>query len=145
MVWVCKSMEYTSSSCKFLSSLMIAFVVNKHKNKFLKRHVYSASRVHMSSSFATVLTFFISSVFHELVLFCLTRKVRGYGFCCQLLQLPSISSSVDDKKIKTTWLFSSYGIAKPSIHQTSESAAQLVFLDFDDIGIKYGQCVKSLT
>ena len=44
----------------------------------------------MSRPVATGVTFLISALAHELVLFCITKKVRGYGFVCQMLQLPII-------------------------------------------------------
>ncbi|EWC44048.1 hypothetical protein DRE_01400 [Drechslerella stenobrocha 248] len=57
---------------------------------WFKRHVYGASREHVSRTVATFITFLISSILHELVLFCLVKKVRGYGFFCQMLQLPIV-------------------------------------------------------
>ncbi|KAJ9133207.1 O-acyltransferase [Coniochaeta hoffmannii] len=57
---------------------------------FLRRHVYSASRTHMSKAGATVITFLISAVGHEIVMACITKKLRGYGFVCQMLQLPIV-------------------------------------------------------
>lgn len=57
---------------------------------FLRRHVYSASRTHVSRGAATVITFLISAVGHEIVMACITKKLRGYGFICQMLQLPIV-------------------------------------------------------
>ncbi|KAK5995956.1 putative sterol O-acyltransferase 2 [Cladobotryum mycophilum] len=57
---------------------------------FLRRHVYSASRPHTGKSMATVITFLISAMGHEIVMACITKKVRGYGFICQMLQLPIV-------------------------------------------------------
>ncbi|KOS17239.1 putative sterol O-acyltransferase 2 [Escovopsis weberi] len=57
---------------------------------FLRRHVYSASRPHTGKHAATVITFLISAVGHEIVMACITKKVRGYGFFCQMLQLPIV-------------------------------------------------------
>ncbi|KAG0123942.1 MBOAT, membrane-bound O-acyltransferase family-domain-containing protein [Tuber indicum] len=59
-------------------------------HRFLQRHVYGASRRHMSRPIATLTTFLISALAHELVMFCITKKLRGYGFVCQMLQLPII-------------------------------------------------------
>jgi hypothetical protein len=59
-------------------------------HRFLQRHVYGASRRHMSRPVATLITFLISALAHELVMFCITKKLRGYGFVCQMLQLPII-------------------------------------------------------
>ncbi|KAF4121851.1 sterol O-acyltransferase [Geosmithia morbida] len=55
---------------------------------FLRRHVYSASRPLVGKQTATVITFLISAVGHEIVMACITKKIRGYGFVCQMLQLP---------------------------------------------------------
>lgn len=57
---------------------------------FLRRHVYSASRARMGRSMATVTTFLISAAGHEVVMGCITKKLRGYGFICQMLQLPIV-------------------------------------------------------
>ncbi|KAL2109618.1 hypothetical protein VUR80DRAFT_2258 [Thermomyces stellatus] len=57
---------------------------------FLRRHVYSASRARMGRSMATVTTFLISAIGHEIVMACITKKLRGYGFVCQMLQLPIV-------------------------------------------------------
>lgn len=55
----------------------------------------------MSRPVATLVTFLISALAHELVLFCITKKLRGYGFVCQMLQLPIIA-------IQRTELMKSY-------------------------------------
>lgn len=57
---------------------------------FLRRHVYSASRPHTGRFGATIITFLISAVGHEIVMACITKKLRGYGFICQMLQLPIV-------------------------------------------------------
>ncbi|KAI9753108.1 MAG: hypothetical protein M4579_005322 [Chaenotheca gracillima] len=57
---------------------------------FFRRHVYSASRPHMSRPMATLITFLISAIGHELVMGCITKKMRGYGFLAQMLQLPIV-------------------------------------------------------
>ncbi|XWX00188.1 hypothetical protein V2A60_008208 [Cordyceps javanica] len=57
---------------------------------FLRRHVYSASRPFTGRAGATALTFLISAVGHEIVMACITKKLRGYGFVCQMLQLPIV-------------------------------------------------------
>jgi sterol O-acyltransferase len=55
---------------------------------FLRRHVYSASRPHIGKVNATVITFLISAIGHEIVMACIAKKIRGYGFVCQMMQLP---------------------------------------------------------
>lgn len=57
---------------------------------FFRRHVYSASKKHMSRPVATALTFLISALAHELVMGCITRKFRGYGFTAMMLQMPIV-------------------------------------------------------
>lgn len=57
---------------------------------FLRRHVYSASRPRYGRAHATVLTFLVSAIGHEIVMACITKKIRGYGFVCQMLQLPIV-------------------------------------------------------
>ncbi|KAF2652968.1 hypothetical protein K491DRAFT_603820 [Lophiostoma macrostomum CBS 122681] len=63
---------------------------NKPVHHFFRRHVYSASRGHMSRPLATVITFLISALAHELVMGCITRKFRGYGFFAMMLQMPIV-------------------------------------------------------
>ncbi|KAI9854436.1 MAG: hypothetical protein M1824_000362 [Vezdaea acicularis] len=57
---------------------------------FFRRHVYGASRPHLSRPTATLVTFLISAVGHELVMACITKKMRGYGFLAQMTQLPIV-------------------------------------------------------
>lgn len=44
----------------------------------------------MSRPVATFITFLISSIAHELVMGCITRKFRGYGFVAMMLQMPIV-------------------------------------------------------
>ncbi|KAG9248261.1 sterol o-acyltransferas-like protein [Calycina marina] len=55
---------------------------------FFRRHVYSASRPHLGRPGATLITFLISAIGHEIVMACITKKIRGYGFLAQMSQLP---------------------------------------------------------
>ncbi|KAI2777974.1 MBOAT, membrane-bound O-acyltransferase family-domain-containing protein [Daldinia loculata] len=57
---------------------------------FLRRHVYATSKPTIGRSNATVITFLISAIGHEIVMACITKKLRGYGFICQMLQLPIV-------------------------------------------------------
>jgi hypothetical protein len=57
---------------------------------FFLRHVYTASRGHASRPVATVITFLISAFAHELVMGCITKKLRGYGFVAMMLQMPIV-------------------------------------------------------
>ncbi|KAL8899889.1 MAG: hypothetical protein Q9207_005960 [Kuettlingeria erythrocarpa] len=58
---------------------------------FLRRHVYGASRPYMSRNMSTLITFLLSAVGHELVMGCITKKLRGYGFLAQMSQLPIVA------------------------------------------------------
>jgi sterol O-acyltransferase len=68
---------------------------NRPVHDFLLRHVYgsSISTFHLSRSSATFVTFFLSACVHELIMLCLFKKVRGYLFAMQLMQLPLVSLS----------------------------------------------------
>jgi sterol O-acyltransferase len=57
---------------------------------FFRRHVYSASRPHIGRPMATLITFMISAIGHEIVMACITKKIRGYGFLAQMSQLPIV-------------------------------------------------------
>ena len=59
-------------------------------HNFFRRHVYSASRGHTSRPVATVITFVISALLHELVMGCITKKLRGYGFFMMMMQMPFV-------------------------------------------------------
>ncbi|PSK56957.1 hypothetical protein B9Z65_6581 [Elsinoe australis] len=63
---------------------------NRPVHNFLLRHVYhsSISTFHLSKTSATFITFLLSALVHELVMACLFRKVRGYLFTMQILQVP---------------------------------------------------------
>lgn len=61
-------------------------------HNFFRRHVYSASRqAGMSKGAATGITFLISALAHELIMGCITRKFRGYGFSLMMLQMPFVA------------------------------------------------------
>ena len=60
-------------------------------HNFLRRHVYGASLPYVSRSVAMGLTFLTSAILHELVMGCITKKLRGYGFVAMMLQLPIVA------------------------------------------------------
>ncbi|CCE64426.1 hypothetical protein TPHA_0H02220 [Tetrapisispora phaffii CBS 4417] len=64
-------------------------------HKFLLRHVYhsSISFLNLSKSQATLMTFFISSVVHELAMYVIFKKLRCYLFILQMTQLPLVTIS----------------------------------------------------
>lgn len=57
---------------------------------FFRRHVYQSSRPHIGRPMATLITFLISAIGHEIVMGCITKKLRGYGFLAQMSQLPIV-------------------------------------------------------
>ncbi|KAF8538970.1 MBOAT, membrane-bound O-acyltransferase family-domain-containing protein [Trichophaea hybrida] len=68
---------------------------NKPVHNFLLRHVYhsSISTFQISRETATLITFLISAVVHELVMWCIFGKLRGYLLCSQMMQLPLVALS----------------------------------------------------
>ncbi|KAK9322428.1 MBOAT, membrane-bound O-acyltransferase family-domain-containing protein [Lipomyces orientalis] len=64
-------------------------------HQFLLRHVYhsSISAFQVSKGAATVITFLLSSVIHELVMFVIFKKLRGYLLVLQMCQLPLVQLS----------------------------------------------------
>ena len=71
---------------------------------FLRRHVYFASRTYMSNSLAMLMTFLVSAIGHELIMGCITKKLRGYSFFALLLQLPIVAIQ-RSKLIRGRWVF----------------------------------------
>lgn len=69
-------------------------------HKFLLRHVYhsSISALKVDKNTAAFMTFFISSIVHELAMWVIFKKVRGYLLLLQMNQLTLVQLS------KTKWL-----------------------------------------
>ncbi|GAB0135756.1 hypothetical protein EsDP_00004083 [Epichloe bromicola] len=63
---------------------------NRPVHVFLLRHVYhsSISSMKVKKHTATLITFFLSACIHELVMWCLFKKLRGYLLVLQMCQLP---------------------------------------------------------
>lgn len=63
---------------------------NRPVHNFLLRHVYhsSISAMKVDKHTATLITFFLSACFHELVMWCIFKKLRGYLLFLQMCQLP---------------------------------------------------------
>lgn len=64
-------------------------------HRFLLRHVYhsSISSFNVSKKTATVITFLLSSCVHELVMFIIFNKLRGYLLFLQMGQIPLVALS----------------------------------------------------
>ncbi|KAG5948803.1 hypothetical protein E4U53_006136 [Claviceps sorghi] len=73
---------------------------NRPVHVFLLRHVYhsSISTLKVNKHTATLITFFLSACVHELVMWCLFNKLRGYLLILQMCQLPLVRLS------RTKWL-----------------------------------------
>ncbi|KAG6183624.1 hypothetical protein E4U36_002557 [Claviceps purpurea] len=73
---------------------------NRPVHIFLLRHVYhsSISSLKVNKHTATLITFFLSACIHELVMWCLFKKLRGYLLVLQMCQLPLVRLS------RTKWL-----------------------------------------
>ncbi|KAK5119483.1 hypothetical protein LTR85_007583 [Meristemomyces frigidus] len=68
---------------------------NRPVHNFLLRHVYhsSISTFHLSRNAATFVTFLLSALVHEMCMAIMFKKVRGYLFWMQLLQMPLVAFS----------------------------------------------------
>ncbi|KAF2876583.1 sterol o-acyltransferas-like protein 2 [Massariosphaeria phaeospora] len=68
---------------------------NRPVYTFLLRHVYqsSISAFHLSKTGATFVTFILSAIIHEILMFCLFKRLRGYLFISQLTQIPMAALS----------------------------------------------------
>ncbi|KAI9892172.1 MAG: acyl-CoA/sterol acyltransferase [Vezdaea aestivalis] len=63
---------------------------NRPVHAFLLRHVYhsSISALHISRGTATLITFLLSACVHELLMWTIFHKLRGYLLCLQMAQVP---------------------------------------------------------
>jgi len=107
---------------------------NKPVHHFFRRHVYSASRGHMSRPLATTITFLISALAHELVMGCITRKFRGYGFVAMMLQMPIVmvqrSKWVKGRTILNNVLFwCSMILGLSMVGDSTDAGTMLTFVD----------------
>ncbi|RMZ84135.1 hypothetical protein DV738_g680, partial [Chaetothyriales sp. CBS 135597] len=71
---------------------------------FLRRHVYFSSKTYFSNPIALAITFLVSSLGHELIMGCITKKLRGYGFVAMMLQLPLVAIQ-RSSLIRGRWVF----------------------------------------
>lgn len=78
---------------------------NKPVHRFLLRHVYHSliSAFEVSKVSATLITFTISSIVHELVMYVIFERLRGYLFYFQMSQIPLVFVSrtrfMKDRKV----------------------------------------------
>ncbi|KAK5232152.1 Sterol O-acyltransferase 2 (Sterol-ester synthase 2) [Exophiala xenobiotica] len=71
---------------------------------FLRRHVFFSSKAYLSTPIAMTITFLISGLGHELIMGCITKKLRGYGFIAMMLQLPIVAIQ-RSPLIRGRWVF----------------------------------------
>jgi sterol O-acyltransferase len=94
---------------------------NTPVHRFLLRHVYhsSISAFQVSKPTATLITFFLSSLVHELVMFSIFKKVRWYCMFFQMNQIPLIALSrlkiFRDKEVLGNVMFWFGMITGPSV------------------------------
>jgi len=70
---------------------------------FLKRHVYFSTKSYTSDGIAMALTFLVSSLGHELIMGCISKKLRGYGMFAMMLQLPLVAVQ-RSKYVRGRWV-----------------------------------------
>ena len=102
---------------------------------FLHRHVYGASKPYMSRGMSTAITFLISALLHELIMGCITKKLRGYGFVAMMLQIPLVTLQ-RSKFLRGKSLFNVSHISS-DLFATLLISAERVLLDIDDFGSVY--------
>jgi hypothetical protein len=83
--------KYISSLTSKFPRLEFSREWNIPVHNFLRRHVYFSSKTHFSGPVAMFITFVVSSIGHELVMGCITKKLRGYGFLAMMSQLPIVA------------------------------------------------------
>ncbi|KAK5069714.1 Sterol O-acyltransferase 2 (Sterol-ester synthase 2) [Lithohypha guttulata] len=70
---------------------------------FLKRHVFFATKAYTNTSVAMIMTFLISSFGHELIMGCISMKLRGYAIFAMMLQLPIVAIQ-RSKFVRGRWI-----------------------------------------
>ncbi|TIA87734.1 hypothetical protein E3P99_03020 [Wallemia hederae] len=122
---------------------------NKPVHMFLLRHVYvsSLSTYKISKQSATLLTFLLSALVHELVMAVVTKKIRMYLFVLQMAQLPMIAigrlpvAEIEEKRAKLAELKRARverkkGLSNASKLPVDSSATVPNNVDFQQIGKK---------
>ncbi|KAK5628555.1 hypothetical protein RRF57_004270 [Xylaria bambusicola] len=94
---------------------------NRPVHNFLLRHVYhsSISTMRVNKHTATLITFFLSACVHELLMWCIFKKLRGYLLAMQMFQLPLVRLSrtrwLRDKKVLGNAIFWTGILTGPSL------------------------------
>lgn len=79
-----------------------------------------------------LITFLVSSVFHELIMSCITKKLRGYGFGAMMLQLPIVAVQKSRFFKGRTTLNVSFAVI--SMRTCTDPVLECLFLVLDDLG-----------
>lgn len=79
-----------------------------------------------------LITFLVSSVFHELIMSCITKKLRGYGFGAMMLQLPIVAVQKSRFFKGRTTLNVSFALIAP--RTCTDPVLECLFLVLDDLG-----------
>lgn len=86
------------------------------------------------------ITFLVSAIAHELVMSCITKKLRGYGFLAMMLQLPIVavqkSKYVRGKTTLNVFIPSHYDFSEAGTDSYSTEPLLLVIYDFRTISSK---------
>lgn len=80
------------------------------------------------------ITFLVSSIGHELVMGCITKKLRGYGFLAMMLQLPIVAAQ-RSKFVKGRKTFNVSSPARSRlfwVSVTDRCILERLFLDLND-------------
>ncbi|KAI0424784.1 MBOAT family protein [Xylaria sp. FL1042] len=94
---------------------------NRPVHNFLLRHVYhsSISSMRVNKHTATLITFLLSACVHELLMWCIFKKLRGYLLALQMCQLPLVRLSrtrwLRDKKVLGNAIFWTGILTGPSL------------------------------
>ncbi|KAI1274599.1 MBOAT family protein [Xylaria sp. FL0933] len=94
---------------------------NRPVHNFLLRHVYhsSISSMRVNKHTATLITFLLSACVHELLMWCIFKKLRGYLLALQMCQLPLVRLSrtrwLRDKKVLGNAIFWTGIMTGPSL------------------------------
>ena len=80
---------------------------NRPVHNFLLRHVYhsSISFMKVNKHVATLITFLLSACVHELVMWCIFKKLRGYLLMMQMCQLPVSAEYTHTHTSTTTYVY----------------------------------------
>lgn len=71
---------------------------------FLKRHVFFATKAYTNNTtVAMIMTFLISSLGHEIIMGCISKKLRGYSVFAMMLQLPIVTLQ-RSKYVRGRWV-----------------------------------------